>query len=75
MFKVNKVYAAIVQTQNGSHLFSYAVLRKKKKGGGGIKEKPDKQTNKQPHHHCLFVLFYYKLTKVLYNPILYKLVS
>lgn len=30
MFKVNKVYAAIVQTQNGSHLFIYAVFEKRK---------------------------------------------
>lgn len=31
MFKVNKVYAAIVQTQNGSHLFLYAAFWEKKK--------------------------------------------
>lgn len=35
----------------------------------------NKQTNKKLLCHCLFLLFYYKLTKVLYNPVLYKPVS
>lgn len=41
MFKVNKVYAAIVQTQNGSHLFLYAAFWEKKK------KTTSKQTNRQ----------------------------
>lgn len=49
MFKVNKVYAAIVQTQNGSYLF-YKPLPFEEGGG-------------KTFCHCLFMLFYYKLTK------------
>lgn len=40
MFKVNKVYAAIVQTQNGSHLFIYAAFEKRRY--------TNKQTKKTP---------------------------
>lgn len=41
------------------------------------KERKKQKANnkKNPLCHCLFLLFYYKLTKVLYNPVLYKLVS
>lgn len=73
MFKVNKVYAAIVQTQNGSHLFLYAAFWRKKEKKKRKKQKANNKKN--PLCHCLFLLFYYKLTKVLYNPVLYKLVS
>lgn len=69
MFRVNKIYAAIVQTQNSSYLF-YKLLpfeeRRKIKVGRGRRI--------QDFCHCLFMLFYYKLTKVMYNCVLYKLV-
>lgn len=50
MFKVNKVYAAIVQTQNGSHLFSYAAFWGKKKKGKNRRKtrQANKQTNNPP---------------------------
>lgn len=48
MFKVNKVYAAIVQTRNGSHLFSYAAF-------WGKKKKKEKQANKQPPPPLIFL--------------------
>lgn len=45
MFKVNKVYAAIVQTQNGSHLFLYAAFwRKKEKKKKEAKSKQQKKS-------------------------------
>lgn len=65
MFKVNKVYAAIAQTQMVAICFYMLPFEKK----------IHKQTNKQNPCHCLFLLFYYKRTKVLYNLVLYKLVS
>lgn len=43
MFKVNKVYAAIVQTQNGSHLFLYAAFWRKKRKKERKKQKANKQ--------------------------------
>lgn len=64
MFKVNKVYAAIAQTQMVAICFYMLPFEKK-----------NTQANKQNPCHCLFLLFYYKRTKVLYNPVLYKLVS
>lgn len=59
---MNKLYAAIVQTQNGSYLF-YKLLPFE-----------EKRKEEETLFYGLSILFYYKLTKVMCNNILYKLV-
>lgn len=57
MFKVNKVYAAIVQTQNGSHLFLYAAFWEKKKKK---KQKANKKKSLMPLPFLTVLLQTYK---------------